>query len=318
MAGEALQLCGGGVGGFAALLFLLSWSSLAPTEMALRYNYVLSTVSKEIVVEPGLKFVGPFCQLLRYPKTIQTMEYNDQHRDLLDGRTKDGLPLILGIAFQYRLMPDSLYELYHEYDNQVGDYVNIAQLVGIHVITELATRFTAYEFFNEKQKIAEVMRTELDRVFQARLHATVDSLQINEDDLPGAFTDTILMAATSKQNITRMEKTRDAEIIKFQTMMVVAEAQANVTIQQAYGERHRILQNARADAAIIDAYVEAERQAYGRIHQDLGLRGDGLLKYIWYDTLGGGGVSGTSQDGGEVQMFVGVNPAAYISPETQR
>lgn len=309
----ALQFCCGGLAGVAMLLLCFSWASVAPTEMALRYNYVLKTISPEVVSEPGLKFVGPFVSLVKYPKTIQTLEYNQAQRDLLDGRTKDGLPLILGTAFQYRLLPDGLYNLYHSFENTPGDYEKIFHLMGIHIITEVATKFTAYQFFNEKQAIAAVMRNELDAYFVKNLHATVESLQINEDDLPEAFTETILMAATSKQNITKMEKTRDAKVIEFQTVRLVSLAQANVTVQHAIGDQHRIMQNGRADAAIIEAYVEAELQAYGKVHDELGLSGDRLLKYIWYDTLSGGSVSADATQTKDIQMLFGINPAAYIS-----
>merc|ERR1719242_2921800 len=121
------------------------------------------------------------------------MEYNDAHRDMLDGRTRDGLPLILGLSFQYKLLTDdkSLYNLYQSFEDNVGDYLKIYHLVGTHMITEMATNFTAYQFFNEKQSIAMKMRAELDRYFQKDLYATVDSLQINEDGLPQAFTDSV-------------------------------------------------------------------------------------------------------------------------------
>mmetsp|Transcript_84462 Transcript_84462/g.149456 ORF Transcript_84462/g.149456 Transcript_84462/m.149456 type:complete len:316 (+) Transcript_84462:97-1044(+) len=310
---EALNFCFMLVGGLAVVGGFFSICSLQPTEMALRYNWLLKTVNPEVVAEPGLIFTGPFSSLLRYPKTIQTLEYNQVHRDLLDGRTQDGLPLILGLSFQYRLLPDGLYELYHTYDNDVGDYESVYKLVGMHIITELATKFTAYQFFNEKQKIAEVMRTKLNDYFTKNLFATVESLQISEDDLPEAFTKTILTAATSKQNITKMEKTRDAKIVEFQTARQIAEAQANITIQQAIGEQHRIMQNGKADAAIIEAYVDAETTAYRKIHETLGLNGQEMINYIWYDTLGGGGVSANAHEKQDIQMLVGVNPSAYIS-----
>eukprot|EP00449_Zooxanthella_nutricula_P025974 CAMPEP_0198538934 /NCGR_PEP_ID=MMETSP1462-20131121/48137_1 /TAXON_ID=1333877 /ORGANISM="Brandtodinium nutriculum, Strain RCC3387" /LENGTH=308 /DNA_ID=CAMNT_0044268969 /DNA_START=60 /DNA_END=982 /DNA_ORIENTATION=+ len=301
--------CAVGVCLVAVALLVSSFSTLAPTEMALRYNFVLSTVSPSVEITPGLKFTGPFVRFIRYPRTIQTLSYDSSSKDLLDGRTKDGLPLVLGVAFQYRLLPTGLYELYHQFENHEGDYIRLFGLMGVHTITEVATRFTAYQFFNEKQKIASVMRDELDSRFQKQLFASVESLQINEDDLPDAFTETILMAATSKQNITKMRKTQEAKIIEFQTARIVAEAQANVTVQKAHGDRHRILQNGHADAAIIDAYVEAELQAYGRIHDDLRLGGASLLKYIWYDTLGGGGVAANRNEDQDFQMLIGVNPA---------
>eukprot|EP00747_Dinoflagellata_sp_TGD_P167642 gnl/TRDRNA2_/TRDRNA2_192381_c0_seq1.p1 gnl/TRDRNA2_/TRDRNA2_192381_c0~~gnl/TRDRNA2_/TRDRNA2_192381_c0_seq1.p1 ORF type:complete len:318 (+),score=60.60 gnl/TRDRNA2_/TRDRNA2_192381_c0_seq1:72-1025(+) len=296
------------------LLIVTSITSVAPTEMALRYNSILQTVSPEVIQTPGIQFVGPWASLMRYPKTIQTIDFED--KKLLDGRTKDGLPLILGIAFQYRLLPDGLYELYHKYEQRAGDYERVYRLIGIHLITELATEFTAYQFFNEKQKIAEVMRSKLDDFFVKNLHATVESLQINEDDLPSAFTDAVLEAATCKQNITKMTKTRDARLVEFKTARLVAEAQANVTVQKAIGESHQIIQNGQADAAIIEAFVEAELGAYGKIHTDLGLSGASLIQYIWYDSLGGGGVQGSSNHK-DVNVLVGVNPAAYINQQVR-
>lgn len=302
--GACFSFCG--VLTVTALVF--SFASLAPTEMALKYNYVLHSVNPVPVTDPGILFTGPFTGLIRFPKTIQTLDFSS--KDLLDGRTQDGLPLVLGLAFQYRLLPDGIYNLYRSFD---VNYVQVYNLVGIHIVTELATKFTAYQFFNEKQKIAEVMRQKLDEYFTESLYATVESLQINEDDLPLAFTETILTAATTKQNITRMQKTRDAKIVEFQTARLVAQAQANVTIQQALGQKARILQNGNADAAIIEAFVEAELQAYGKIHRDLGLSGDELIKYIWYDSLGGGGVASNGFESRAVDVLVGVNPSAYIS-----
>jgi len=300
------------IGGIFFLLLVCSFTTMAPTEMALKYNYVMKTVSPEVVVDPGLLFVGPFTSLIRYPKTIQPVQYDASDRDLLDGRTKDGLPLILGLSFQYRLLPDGVYKLYRTF----GDtYEELYKLVGIHFLTEMATQFTAYQFFNEKQKIAQVMKTQLDEYFQKNLFASVDSLQINEDDLPEAFTETILTAATSKQNITRMEKTRDASIVDFRTAVLVSLAQANVTVQKAYGDQHRIIQNGKADAAIIEAYVQAELEAYGKIHTDLGLSGESLIQYIWYDSLAGGGVAQNVHEQQDVQLLVGVNPSAYISQQ---
>merc|ERR1711879_959256 len=178
---------------------------------------------------------------------------------------------------------------------------------GLHHITEQATYFTAYQFFNEKQKIAEEMRRELDKYFQQHLFATVESLQIFDDELPPAFTQNILRVATSKQNITRMEKARDAKIVEFQTARQVARAQANVTISKSYGQLHRILQNGRADAAIIESYVQAELQAYGKVHDELNLQGADLINYIWYDTLGGGGVAKNASGGQDIDILIGVN-----------
>merc|ERR1719379_3283027 len=91
------------------------------------------------------------------------------------------------------------------------------------------------------------------------------SLQINEDDLPKVFTDMVLEAATTKQQIQRQKKLREAMVISLTTNRIIAEFQANVTIQGAVAVNANITQTAKADAAIIDAFVSAEIESYGKV-----------------------------------------------------
>lgn len=309
---------------FASMLFIVvmgifalglvdSWTNISATEMALSYNTWLQTVSPEVIMTPGLKFVGPWNSLIRYPKTAQNLEYLHSMGDQLKSRTSDGLPLSLDITVTYQLIPDGVYKLYSSYENEPGDYKRTVKLIGHHVLTEEATKYTAYQFFNEKNKIADEFRLVLDKYFRENLYAYITSLQINDDTLPGEFRDTITEAATRKQAIQRTENLLNATLIQFQTDRLVAHAQANVAVQKAQGEKHRIEQNGRADAAVIEAYVKAELQAYSRMHTDMKLNGDHLIDYIYYDTLAGGGVAAGTKKSSAVSMFVGVDPAAYIS-----
>lgn len=296
--------------GALVLLIVSGFSSVDPTQMAISYNWMRSTVSPDVIMEPGLHFVGFWNTLVKYPKTIQTINYDNRHRDLLDGRTQDGLPLVLGLSFQYQLLPDELYNLYMQYERNYGDYIKMYKLMGIHILTEMATNYTAYQFFNDKQRIALEMMLTMNEYFKKYLHATVESLQINEDDLPGPFTDMILMAATMKQNISKTQKTLGAKIVQMQTRVKIAEAQANVTVQHAVGQSSAIIQNGEADAAVIESYVQSELDSYSQIKDTLGLKGDDLLKYIWYDAVGGGSVI---QPGQDFTVFSGVEPGAYMT-----
>eukprot|EP00928_Gymnodinium_smaydae_P005843 TRINITY_DN1201_c0_g1_i2.p1 TRINITY_DN1201_c0_g1~~TRINITY_DN1201_c0_g1_i2.p1 ORF type:complete len:331 (-),score=66.91 TRINITY_DN1201_c0_g1_i2:175-1113(-) len=310
MAGDALFTCmGGSCVAFVVLIFM-GLGSVDPTEMALKYNWVTSTMDSEVIADPGLRWVGPWNSLLKYPKTLQPIVYDSSHRDLLDGRTKDGLPLILGLSFQYQLIPDALYDLYMQYESSPGKYIEMYHLMGIHILTEMATNYTASEFFNEKSRIAMEMMFHMNNYFKQHLHATVESLQINQDDLPGPFTDMILEGATMKQAISKTEKTLGAKVVQMQTAVKVAEAQANVTIQKAVGQSSAILNNGAADAAVITQFVQSELDSYKQIKDTLGLKGADLLKYIWYDSVGGGGVV---QPGADFAVFSGVQPGAYMS-----
>jgi len=309
MAGESLGLGGCLVVSFALFIFT-GLGSIDPTEMALQYNWVTKLLSPQVLATPGLTWVGPWNSLLKYPKTIQTITYDSGHRDLLDGRTKDGLPLVMGLSFQYQLLPEELHQLYLTYERHRDDYILMYHLMGIHILTEMATNYTAYQFFNDKQRIALEMQFHMNKYFTKFLHAGVESLQINEDDLPDAFTDMILMAATMKQNISKTEKTLGAKVVQMETAVKIAQAQANVTIQKAVGESSAIIQNGMADANVINLYVGSELEAYSKIKKSLALTGDNLLKYIWYDAVGGGSVV---QPGRDFTVFSGVSPGAYMT-----
>eukprot|EP00747_Dinoflagellata_sp_TGD_P193827 gnl/TRDRNA2_/TRDRNA2_60530_c0_seq1.p1 gnl/TRDRNA2_/TRDRNA2_60530_c0~~gnl/TRDRNA2_/TRDRNA2_60530_c0_seq1.p1 ORF type:complete len:315 (-),score=60.12 gnl/TRDRNA2_/TRDRNA2_60530_c0_seq1:65-1009(-) len=311
---RVLEVCGGFLCCMVPFLIIgsLNVVFVSPLEIGLRYNYLMEYVSPEVVENPGLHYVGWVSTILTYPRTIQTLEFDADSGGLLYARTNDGLPLTLGISLQYRLFPKELYSLYRTYDAEPGDYQYVYQAVAKHLIVQTATRFTAYQFFNEKQRIADVMRDELNEFFTARMHASIESLQINEDRLPTEFTDALLTAATCKQNITRMTKIRDAQKVAFETQKLVARAQANVTMNHAKGEQHKIFQNGQADSNIIQTYVEAEVSAYTMILEKLGVEGDELIRYMWYDVLGGGGVDTKSDEEQELQLFVGVDPSAYI------
>jgi len=279
--------------------------------MALKYNRVFNTINPEPVYAPGLYFTGPFVSYWKYPRTLLTMEYDSRHRDVLDGRTSDGLPLSLQVAFQYKLMPDKLFHLYDTFESDYEAYQDTYKLFGIHLLTEISTNYTAYQFFNEKQRIADDMRKIMDSFFQEKLFAEVVSLQINDDTLPEEFTNSVLRAAIVKQNIAQMTEQKKANVVEFQTDRIVAENQANVTIQKARGQSYKILQDARADASIVELQAQAETEAYNNIKGKLEMKGDNLVKYIWYDTISGGSVTGSVQDQ-DVQMLIGVHPSSYI------
>lgn len=311
MANEAMLGCCFMIAAPMVLFLISSWGTLNNTEVALRKNWVFQKVSPDVETVAGLKLLFPWNELIKYPSTSQGMSFSASDRDLLDGRTSDGLPLVLGVSFQYTLNKDELFKLYMEYEAEYGDYIKMYKLMGIHILTEMATNYSAYQFFNEKQKIASEMQVQMNDYFYKHLHANITSLQINEDDLPDAFTDMILKSATMKQNISKTLNVVKAAIIQMQTSIKVAQAQANVTIQNAVGQSSAIEQNGKADASVITSFVSSELEAYSNIKDKLGLKGNDLLKYIWYDAIGGGSVI---EPGHDFSVFSGVNPGAYIQP----
>ncbi|KAF4759296.1 choline dehydrogenase 7, partial [Perkinsus olseni] len=248
-----------------------------------------------------------------YPKTVRTIEFSTSDYDVLHARTSDGLPLVLGVAFQYQLIPDEAVDLYMELGE---DFEKTFKLVANHLATEYATQFSAYQFFNSKEMIARGMMAYLDNRFRENFHASIQGLQINEDQLPDEFYNSVLTAANTKQNITRNVNLRDAAKVGMATDRIVAAAQANATVSRAQGQAMKTLQEGQAAAAVLQQYISAEARAFTEVKSSLALNNTELLQYIWYDALQGGGVQPNDDLVG--QVLVGVDPSVYLNDEKRK
>lgn len=243
----------------------------------------------------------------RFPRVIQTIEFMATgENSLLHTRTADGLPLTLGLSFQYRYLPESLHKLYLTYKNDHhAVYVNTATAV----IANVACNYSAYTFFNDKQGIAIAMQKTLNDKFVSTLYAQVEALQINQVELPTSFQDAILESISTKQNITRSMRYKENMQVTFATQRMVAEQSANQTVIRAGGIAAQTLQQARAGAQMTEQTVKAEIAAYQNLSKSLGFSSDNALNYIWWDTLQS---AATAPGAPSKEFLVGLDPAAYI------
>ena len=91
----------------------------------------------------------------------------------LHTRTSDGLPLTLGVSFQFTYNPTRLYDLYVSYK---GQHRHVYENTATAVIANLACNFSAYEFFNDKAGITVAMQARVRDVFNrhtALLHVAL-------------------------------------------------------------------------------------------------------------------------------------------------
>jgi len=257
----------------------------------------------------GLYFLGFGHWFIRFPRVIQTIEFAaERGNNLLHTRTADGLPLTLGLSFQYRYMPEHLHALYLKYKGEHNVvYVNTATAA----IANIACNYSAYTFFNDKQGIAVAMLGSLRGIFAEELFASIEALQISQVELPTSFQDAILESISTKQNITRSLRYKEGMEVTFATDRMVAHQVANQTVIAARGEANRISQQASARAKMTQQTVNAEMIAFSNITSTLSMAGDDSLDYIWWDTLQSS-ASSPEDTGAAKEFLVGLDPAAYI------
>jgi hypothetical protein len=305
----ALMAAGGCCLCIMVVFVAMGFKSVSPTEMCIQYNWLFKSISPDVITTPGFGWRGFATTLYRYPTTLQSINYSAGNGNMIDGRTSDGLPIKLEVAFQFQLNRWDLHKLYMQYEATQNSYLDVYKLVGTHLITEMATNYSAYKFFDQRAAIASEMGQHMNEFFMTNLYATISTLQINGEDLPREFTEMVNQVAAVKQNIQRANLTLHAEIVNMQTDVNNSKAQAKVIIQNAHANHSTIAFGGQAQAKQIGSYINAETQSYKVISDELKLQGDELLKYIWLDSMGGGNVI---KPGSEFSVFAGINPSAYI------
>lgn len=285
----------------------LTFHKLDELDYGLAYNKMLCQFDGDPYTKSGLYTLGPTHEFITFPKTLQTIEFTAAEGDRLQTRTSDGLPVKLGISFQYRFDPARLLQLYHKFKR---DTLVVYEKTARSTIANAATNYTAYTFFNEKAMIARAMEISLAAIYDEQLFAFVESFQITQVELPSAFQQAIVASITAKQNITKTQRYKENMKVTFEQQLLVANQTKLQTIALAKGQANRRQQEADALAAITRATVEAEMYSYGNLSQTVGLDEDGGLSYIWWDKQLQSAYQGK-------EYLVGLSPDTYIKADGQ-
>lgn len=282
------------------VLIAISFSSLEQLEYGLNYNSISLQIEKDAYQEAGLFMLGVGHYFIKYPRTIQMIEFSADDNGRLQTRTSDGLPVKLSISFQYRYQVDKLRELYYMYK---GEEVEVYENTAKAVIANAATNFSAYTFFNDKQGIATEMQMKLTDLFNTRLMASIIAFQITRVELPNEFQNAILQSIEAKQNITRTQRYMENMQVTFAQQVLVANQTKQQTVALAYGSAAQRAERADATATVIAQSVEAEMYAYGNLTEHVELNVSEGLSYIWWSTQ----LTKTNKE-----YLVGLDPSAMI------
>jgi len=296
------------------VMIVCSFSQLHSTQYGLDYDHIYETIDTHVYTG-GLHFLGLGHSFVTFPNTVQSVVYSQANHDRLHARTADGLPLILGVSFQYRLVQTQIHDLYMSYKEQ---HPHIVFNTGKHLISNSAANYTAYEFFNNKQGIAKDMQNYVNAFMQKNMFCFLDAFQINTVHLPTSFEDAIQESLNTKQNITRTKKLVDNVKVKLGTTVMVAHKNAQSTIAKAKGRASAVLQASTASANMTRQTLKAATIGYAKVKSDLKLTsGDDnkgnkseMVSYMYNDLLSDPAMSDT-------QFLVGAAPGTYINSGNQ-
>ena len=180
-----LVLCGIGITTLIIIL-VFSFSSIGVKEIGLNYSSLFQNIEKKTYTS-GFYYIGITHSFITFPSVVQNIEFSNEptaHMGPIRSRTLDGLEVQLDVSFQYRLKYDDLYKMYMTYGPK---YEKIFILIAINALTDMTTKFNAYNFFYDRQSIGDTMKSELYKTFNISCYSAIEALQLITVNLPKLF-----------------------------------------------------------------------------------------------------------------------------------
>ncbi len=250
----------------------LSFEIVDYNEYALLQNDITREIQPE-VYEEGLYPVGIFSSFIKFPSTWQTIEFSpaeDANDIAIHTRTEDGLALTIDISFQYQLNKTHLLDMYGQYGIEYEEYF---AKVARGVLRDVASEYDALEFFYNRTTITSAMLDALITKEDA-FFIEIGEFQLRDVDLPDTFEAAIEAVEVAKQEIKIAEYEQQAAVIRANTLILEAQANANVT-----------LINAQATAQALNITITAEGLALFNLANATGFNTTELLIYLWIHAL---------------------------------
>lgn len=266
---EKAILIGAGVVALVIVVaFAFMWDSVEPTEYGMTYNSITKKAGTDHIYEGGLYFIGPFKHFIKFPATVTHIEFSDRkerNAPPLETRTKEGLGLILHVAFQYKLHRENIPKLY-KLTNIRYEETFIRQAKNI--ILEEASEYNAPEYWEKRGEIGANIAKRLNETL-SRTYTSVESFQMIQIDLPHSYEDSIVQTQVEVQK---------RETKRYEQKATTIRESINVDVSEA-DKKSKIIY-AEANAKAINATVSYEKLAYKDAANLLGLSAStGLIEY---------------------------------------
>jgi len=196
LAYKGLSSLAGAVAGFFALLALIQCFTVVPAGNVGVVDF-FGTVSEK-GLPPGINFVNPLARVVKF--STQTQE----HKEVMQVLSREGLTIGLEISALYRLNPDSAARMYQTVLN--GDYQNIVLVPQFRSISRAVTAsFNASALYStERERLGQSIQTELANMISTR-GIIVESTPLRNVALPTQLTEAIEQKQRADQESQRME-----------------------------------------------------------------------------------------------------------------
>jgi len=274
---------------FAAFIAIGGIKSVEITEYGLSANMITRKVDPNPYLS-GRYWIGPWCSFIKFPSVVKTIQYSDakmqddlgmdeQGEPMLRSRTSDGLDVTIELSFQYQLHQEKLFSLYTTF-GAGREFHDLFVRVAIDRLTEIATEYTANEFFIDRTRIGKNMEKLLKDDFEARLYATIFSFQLRSVGLPDEFEKAIQKTEVMKQDVQVAQAEQISNKVGLETQLMQANRRVKVKANVAEGFAQSVMLQNTADIEQFTATQEKAAESYKSVLANLDDKEGELLAYV--------------------------------------
>ena len=187
----------------------------------------------------------------------------------------------MDISFNYQLRKADLIDLYRTFGN---DYKDIYRAEGRSSLRDAAGQFNAIELFNNRTGVSALMEELLGSALEG-MYADLVFFRLHDVSLPDEFEDALRRVQVAQQEAEVAFYEQEASRIRAETLIIEAQANANITILTAEADATAFLINMKAQAEAVNISLAAEAAGYYIIATQLGLNSTELLTYLWIQAI---------------------------------
>lgn len=261
--------------GFCALISL---DQVEQNQYGLVFNWVTKSIGSK-VYHGGTHMIGFWNKFIIFPATVQTIEFSDRAMEHeappLHTRTKEGLALHLNIAFQYKLVPEEIPQLYALTNVW---YESLYMRLARDQLLEAASDYEGPQYWLQRRDIGDHMRLLVNQQLQVS-HAVLWGLQLLDIDLPNDYEASITRTQVERQLAKTRRNEQIAASIRADTEVMVSDYDRKVKVVQAGAEAEYALTTKLAKAEAAKQRIAAEADALGYVRQKLKLSSVGAVEY---------------------------------------
>jgi len=267
------------------ILFSVSFGTLDPTQVGIRYNNNLKEIEESKVYNNGRYFLGLGVWFIDFQISLQQMQYSASiygEHAALRAWSAEGQLITIDLSFYFRLDRDQIINLYKRYEDQY--YPRYSQ-ISVRTLKAVTIQYTTVDFFTLRAAIGVHMKRDL----RARLKqefCTVEIFNLRAINIPTDFENKIISKVVQTQQQKTAENQKITAVLRAQIAVIEGNGYAivNYTIAKASADALRTIEYARSDG--LTRLRAQEAISYNNLQNVLGLNGTELLQYRWAEIAG--------------------------------